>query len=248
MGSSPLDVKRAEVACQSEPLGAHCDDEDLRRQFLAEAPAHEVTLSPYAIDRTEVTVAAYSRCVAAEVCPPTTQGAHDPRFDLPSLPVTFVGWDAAVTFCTWAKGRLPTEAEWEFAARGAEERQYPWGNIYNSHLSNHGSFAADPTDSSDGFAGLAPVGSFIDGATPQGVMDLAGNVSEWVHDTFQVDEKGFGYDVASQVNPTGPKSGSVHIVRGGSYEKGAPWMRSTSRDISFGPSATVGFRCVADVR
>jgi formylglycine-generating enzyme required for sulfatase activity len=249
MGSSPADLKRAELLCQQEAFSLMCNEEDVRRSFLAEAPAHEVTLSPYAIDRTEVTVRAYTRCVEAGVCAPPARGSHDARFDRPDLPVTYVDWDAATTFCAWSGGRLPTEAEWEFAARGPEERQYPWGNVYNPLLCNHGAFAADRTDATDGFVGLAPVGTYLDGATPLGVLDLAGNVAEWVYDRFDPDPQlGFGYEPASRVNPKGPRSGALHVIRGGSYLKGAPWVRGAARDGALGPSPIVGFRCAADVR
>ena len=95
---------------------------------------------------------------------------------------------------------------------------------------------------------LAPVGSFLDGATPTGLVDLAGNVAEWVYDFYDVNVDGFGYDAASQVNPTGPKSGAFHAVRGGSYTRGAAWMRGASRAFATGASPDVGFRCAADVR
>jgi formylglycine-generating enzyme required for sulfatase activity len=248
MGSSPLDIKRALVACQEEPLGAHCDDRKIF--FLAEAQVHEVTVSPYTIDRTEVTVAAYARCEAAGVCTPRAHGQRDPRFDRPDLPVTYVDWDAARAFCAWAGGRLPTEAEWELAARGSLGRQYPWGEVYNGFLCNHGAFAPDPSDASDGFAGLAPVGSFPDGATPSGIVDLAGNVAEWVADFYDVDPTGtpHGYSPLPQVDPRGPASGVFHVTRGGSYEDDAPRMRTASRMPELGPKATVGFRCAGDVR
>jgi sulfatase modifying factor 1 len=246
MGSSPDELKRALASCESEQLGAVCDDDRFKVTFLAEAPAHGVTLSPYAIDRTEVTVAAYARCVAAGACTRPTQGTHDPRFNRPDLPVTSVDWDAA--FCAWAGGRLPTEAEWELAARGTAERTYPWGDVYNPYLANHGAFASDPLDATDGFTMLAPVGSFLDGATPTGLLDLAGNAAEWVYDFYDVNVDGLGYAAASQVNPTGPKSGLFHVVRGGSYEKGAAWMRGASRGFATGPAPDVGFRCAADVR
>jgi sulfatase modifying factor 1 len=249
MGSTALDIKRAGLACQQEPLGVRCDD--IKIVFLSEGQAHEVTLSPYAIDRTEVTVLAYGQCEAAGACAARAHGERDPRFDRPELPVTYVDWDAAATFCKWAGGRLPTEAEWEFAARGPSGRPYPWGNVYNGFLCNHGSFAPDPFDASDGFLGLAPVGSFPDGATLSGVLDLAGNVAEWVADFYGADPNTLGYSGKSQVNPRGP-AGVLHVVRGGSYEDGAVWMRGTSRMPSSGPkpgpSATVGFRCAADVR
>ncbi len=108
--------------------------------------------------------------------------------------------------------------------------------------------ASDATDATDGFAGLAPVGSFPDGATPLGVLDLAGNAAEWVSDFFDVDPRGVGFAPGPVTNPTGPKTGSVHVVRGGDFEDGAPFMRAASRNDSAGASPTVGFRCAADVR
>jgi formylglycine-generating enzyme required for sulfatase activity len=248
MGSTMADFKEAAALCLSEPLGVHCDDDKRKLFFLAEVPAHEVTLSPFAIDRTEVTVASYARCVAASACPERAHGARDPRFDEPDLPVTFVDWDAAVAYCKWAGGRLPTEAEWEFAARGAEGRIFPWGAVYNPYLCNHGSLARDQTDARDGYDVLAPVGSFPDGRTPLGILDLAGNVAEWVADYYETDERGFGYPQASQLNPKGPKFGSVHVVRGGSYLDDAVLMRSASRGVGLGPSPTVGIRCAADLQ
>jgi sulfatase modifying factor 1 len=249
MGSSPLEIQRAMLSCQSEQLGVHCEESmEIKQDLRSEAPAHEVTLSPYAIDRTEVTVAAYARCVSASVCPAPTRGVHDPRWSGPELPIAYVDWEAATTYCMWVGGRLPTEAEWELTARGAEQRAYPWGNIYNPYLCNHGAFASDPTDATDGFTGLAPVGSFLDGATPLGVLDLAGNVAEWVQDRFNTTPEGFGYDSASQLNPKGPSFGVGHVIRGGSYLEGVAWMRGAARRRGIGGSGEVGFRCAADVR
>jgi sulfatase modifying factor 1 len=244
MGASATDVEHAEELCKQELWGLRCEE---RAFFRDEEPPHMVSLSSYAMDQTEVRVEDYERCVSAGVCSPPAFSPGDPRFDRPSLPITHVTWDDASTYCAWSGGRLPTEAEWEFAARGSASRDYPWGEIYNPHLCNHGAFAPDETDGSDGFVGLAPVGSFRDGATPDGLVDMAGNVAEWVADYYDRDEHtGFGYPNASQHNPTGPPSGVQHVVRGGSYLQGAAWLRTAWRGVPQGEllaTADIGFRC-----
>jgi formylglycine-generating enzyme required for sulfatase activity len=252
MGSAPTDMMRAVVLCGRELLKARCDE--IAPMFRAEGVAHEVLLGAFSIDKTEVTVADYRRCVSAGACAPPAITPGDLRFDRPEYPVTHVRWDDASAYCKWAGGRLPTEAEWEYAARGPTSREYPWGQLYNPRLCNHGSFAHDENDTTDGFAMLAPVGSFPDGATPLGLLDMAGNVAEWVEDVYELDEHGFGYSPKPQraMGPDGKnvpmkKTGGPHVVRGGSYADGAPWMRSASRNVlSALRSSSVGFRCAAD--
>jgi formylglycine-generating enzyme len=252
MGSTHAAMIRAVALCEREVLKPLCRDEDVLTRLRAEGVAHAVTVTGFEMDRTEVTVSDYSRCVSSGACAPPEIATTDARFARPDLPVTHVRWEDAVSFCHWEGGgaRLPTEAEWEYAARGVEGREFPWGNLYNAHLANHGGWAEDPTDATDGFSGLAPVASFPDGATPLGLFDMAGNVAEWVADVYELDGAGIPvpYADAPEVDPR-PRAGSglLHVVRGGSYTDGAMWLRGAARDtVTAARSAWVGFRCAAD--
>ena len=264
MGATPLEMLHGVQLCQREPLGtlllpiedqnhvvhnrsAFCDV----LRFEAEGVAHTVTLSPFWIDRTEVRVGDYMRCVSAGSCNPPGFAASDARYANPDFPVVLVTWDDAAQYCAFAGGRLPTEAEWELAARGTAGRVFPWGNVYNPHLANHGSIALDRTDATDGYAGLAPVGSIRDGRTPLGLLDMAGNASEWVADEIDPDASPFenaqAYAPAPAVNPHA-RGGKRRVARGGSYLTGADSLRSTARTL-LTPTrryADVGFRCAAD--
>ncbi|MBX3202706.1 MAG: SUMF1/EgtB/PvdO family nonheme iron enzyme [Labilithrix sp.] len=249
MGSTPQEMQEALQLCAREPYGPACQRDgerawDIALAIRAEGHAHEVTLGDFEIDVTEVTVDKYARCVATSACAPPSFAPGDPRYDVPSYPVTHVTWDDAASYCAWAGGRLPTEAEWELAARGYANNTFPWGKIYSPRLANHGAFADDPTDGSDGFVGLAPVGSFPDGATPTGLLDMAGNAAEWVADWYDRDEQQFGYRRGAQTNPTGPTFGVLgHVIRGGSYRDGAHWLRAAARRASNLAEREVGFRC-----
>jgi formylglycine-generating enzyme required for sulfatase activity len=127
--------------------------------------------------------------------------------------------------------------------RGLSGRRYPWGNLYNSRVSNHGRLGIDWSDARDGFAELAPVGAFAAGRTPDGFLDLSGNVAEWVTDRYFP-----GYPEGPAKNPVGPGSppaGSERVVRGGSYRSAAPWLRSAARwrEEAGERLPYVGFRC-----
>jgi formylglycine-generating enzyme required for sulfatase activity len=237
MGSDPLELSFALASCQSEPAGAMCRT-DL---FSDEYPPHEVHFHAFQIQRREVTVEAYERCVGAGVCAAPWYAAGGKRYEKPTFPVTMVSWDDAVTYCGWVGGRLPTESEWERAARGTTGRTYPWGNVYNPFILNGGRFSFElPFDDRDGFEELAPVGSFPDGRTPEGIDDLAGNVEEWVSDFYGE------YPSKPTLDPTGPKTGDERVVRGGSFGSGAAWQRGAMRwhDSPGARRFWRGFRCV----
>src|SRR5437868_3063630 len=147
MGSGEYELAIGNVLCEKEPLGALCKVREAQNDFLdREKPVHPVTISPFHIDRTEVTVDSYQRCVGAGACAAPGFPALDARYDRPNFPVTHVTWDEAKHYCAFAGGRLPTEAEWELAARGEAARAFPWGNVHNPHPCNHGSTAMATTD------------------------------------------------------------------------------------------------------
>ncbi len=236
MGSDEQEIALALSACKQEAARDECVEE----MFASEFAPHPVYLDDYWIDRNEVSVARYRQCVTAGRCSLPPYGSGGERFDRPDFPVTLVNWSDAVDFCTWAGGHLPTEAQWERAARGIGGRRYPWGRIYNPFLANHGRFAWDDLDASDGFLELAPVGSFVDGRTPDGIFDLAGNVEEWVGDWFSPE-----YPSQSAHNPRGPDIGDERVVRGGSYVHARAWLRGAARgrDLPSARRSYRGFRC-----
>lgn len=249
MGADSVGVVSALQTCERQPDGGLCDM-DL---FSVEHPTHNVGLDAYWLDRTEVTVERYERCVSAGACsrPPLENGSR--RFDRPEYPIVLVTHREASDFCQWAGGRLPTEAEWERAARGREGRPFPWGRAYDPYRLNHGRYALPffvgydwaALDDGDGFLELAPVGSFPAGRTPDGIDDLAGNVEEWVFDYFSP-----AYPAADVMNPRGPDQGDFRVVRGGSYLESEPMQRSSARKRAppSSRSPTRGFRCARDAR
>jgi formylglycine-generating enzyme required for sulfatase activity len=252
MGAGTEQQSAALDLCRDE-IGARQRSSCVPDVVETEGPARRVYLSAFAIDRVEVTVAAYRGCVQAGGCPPAPLTLSDPRFVRPNLPVTSVTWDEAAAFCAWRHARLPTEAEWERAARGPDQRVWPWGNVLRPHAFNHGRFAVpdDPSssdlialirpDASDGAALLAPVGAHPDGASAEGVLDLAGNANEWTADWYRPEPP----QTISTVNPRGPEAGGLRVLRGGSWRQPPFFARTTYRDPTPPDtrSAEIGFRC-----
>ncbi len=220
-----------------------------------ERPQQRIYLDAFWIDQTEVTNAMYARCVEAGACsPPQEMGTLTRRhyFDDPNCadyPVVNVTWYDARDYCAWAGRRLPTEAEWEKAARGTDGRIYPWGN--EPPTGERANFCdvncpvkieGWQTEEDDGYAETAPVGSYPAGASPYGVLDMAGNVSEWT-----ADWSGGYYDlVPGQRNPDAPASGYTRVVRGGAWQDHAGSMRVVTHFALRPDAAGDGFRCAAD--
>ncbi|MBM4125144.1 MAG: formylglycine-generating enzyme family protein, partial [Nitrospira sp.] len=244
--------------------------------FTDERPQRTVTLSAFWIDRQEATNAQYERFVAATGHPQpqnlnqavTLWAQGRPLAGSERHPVVNVSWHDAAAYCQWAGKRLPTEAEWEKAARGTDGRLYPWGNEWGLDRANSASYWAGRTvEFKDGkewsefwIAGegariakerglrgevlTMPVGSFPEGASPYGVLDLAGNASEWVQDWYEP----YYYVKAPQADPKGPNGVLLKVSRGGSWLKPAKSLRTADRDYGYPddrPSGT-GFRCAKD--
>lgn len=209
-----------------------------------EKPQHPIHLDAFWIDQTEITYNEYERCVRAGACSPAT--VHNKNFAGARLPVVGVNWYQAATYCQWAGARLPTEAEWEKAARGTDGRLYPWGNNFDGRRLNYcdTNCVADWRDRSadDGYGYTAPVGNYPEGASPYGVLDMSGNVWEWTADWYSPD----AYAYSSYSNPGGPKQGLQRVIRGGSWYYRGPALRVARRhkDVPTSSYDNIGFRCV----
>jgi formylglycine-generating enzyme required for sulfatase activity len=208
--------------------------------------AHVVDLDAYWIDRTEVTNGMYALCVSDGACrQPTATNSITREYyynnsQYSSFPVVNVDWQMARSYCQWAGSRLPTEAEWEKAARGTDQRSYPWGEGIDDQHANYDSVAMD----------IVAVGSYPLGVSPYGALDMAGNVAEWVHDKYQWDY----YAISPGSNPQGPDPSvegrttvfRAMVFRGGSFqepsEEISTYIRSFRNSDSFG--VYLGFRCV----
>jgi formylglycine-generating enzyme required for sulfatase activity len=213
--------------------GSHEGDNDAQ---FPEFRQHSVYLSAFWIDETEVTNEQYRQCVAAGGCvEPTACGEGIPAYEdatRSDFPVVCVTWDKAEVYCRWAGRRLPTEAEWEKAARGMSGWVYPWGNEPPDcrRANFHGCVF-----------GPIHVGSYRAGASPYGALDMAGNVQEWTADRYDATY----YQIAPTNDPPGPRNGSFRVMRGGMWQTGAEQIRAAFR-VGFDPEWDVdyvGFRC-----
>ncbi len=213
-----------------------------------EQPVHTVALDAFWIDQTEVTNAQYALCVADGVCD-EAEYADDADFSGDAYPVVGVSWHDANAYCEWVGVRLPTEAEWEYAARGPESTVYPWGDGFDCSRGNFDDetqvddYVVPGGEGCDGYEKTAPVGVFPEGASWCGTLDMAGNVWEWVADRYAEDY----YARSPSSNPTGPSSGADLVARGGSWGHRQDYARCAYRygsrpDVRL---VTLGFRCAS---
>jgi formylglycine-generating enzyme required for sulfatase activity len=261
LGASEGAVTHGQALCQREPglerplvvfqcglsqvLGVNALTSPCARfAFEAEGSPYTALLQGFSMDRTEVTVEAYDRCVRAGRCASGWLWRAMPRFGGASQPVVGLRWDDARAYCAWAGGRLPTEAEWERAARGPDGRPFPWGWQWDPRRANHGALRVSCTDELDGYTYTAPVGVFPSGASPDGILDLAGNVAEYVTDRATLPLA--PHPAGVWVSPSGPSQGPGHVAHGGSWREPSWRLRATAR--RFIPEderpEDVGFRCV----
>jgi len=221
-----------------------------------EMPAHEVSLGAFWMDQLEVTNAMYALCVSSGACelPQSLKSQRRPEYfnspEFKDYPVVYVTWGQAKAYCEWAGRRLPSEAEWERAARGDDLRTFPWGeDKADGRFANFNMLVTD----------TSRVGTYPAGASPFGVFDMAGNVAEWVNDFYKFNY----YGESEPVNPTGPPTSSSfrRVVRGGSLGDAEINIRVAKRSSVLGSnlnaipgssaylgefSPRIGFRCAAD--
>jgi len=236
------------------PIGAFRMGGMDARRAPDEVPVHDVSIDAFWMDQLEVTNAMYALCVNAGMCEPPQSFESQRRFDyfenleFKDYPVVYVTWRQAKAYCEWANRRLPTEAEWERAARGDDLRTFPWGEDKPDWTLANFNFIVNDT---------SRVGSYPLGASPFGVLDMAGNAAEWMNDFYDFDY----YLISESINPAGPLTSSSfnRVVRGGSLGDAEINIRVSKRSSVRGSSLNaipgsesylgdfsprIGFRCV----
>jgi formylglycine-generating enzyme required for sulfatase activity len=255
--TSPIDGATLNCVPAGEFLMGTADDDRLASDD--ERPQHRVYLDAYWIDRTEVANAEFARCMAAGACRPdvydTAASTYVPYAvhpDYQNYPALLYEVDVAAAYCQWAGRRLPTEAEWEKAARGTVNRRFPWGNDIDCSHATYFDCVRNTVQSADsmngprcGYSYFCPtvqVDAHPAGASPYGPLNMAGNVWEWVADWYSPDY----YSISPATNPTGPAAGEYRVLRGGgakSFERDLHVTARARGSASHFFDGQLGFRC-----
>jgi len=213
----------------------------LERWYIDAQPVRTITLNDFYIDQFEITNHKYAACVLDGACDAprksdsTERVSYYGNVDFDNYPVIYVSWSDADRFCKWRDARLPTEAEWEKAARGPNGNLLPWGTGFSCDRANANGCTNDTT----------AVGSYPTGVSDYSVYDMVGNVLEWVSDWYNASY----YTNAPAANPTGQPTGEKHVIRGGSWDSHAGYIFPFYRDfpITEEGGTDIGFRCALDV-
>lgn len=249
MGATFADLTYARRLCAVERLSSaigvrSCASEEL---FAHETPARRVYTGSYLIDRFEVSRAEYTRCVQDGACSAPLFATEHPGLTRADHPASGMSWSQAAALCRYRGGRLPTEAEWERAARGDSARRFPWGAFYNPALANHGEpgFSLEASEGrpsrGEGYAFAAPVRAFEQAQSPHGAVQMAGNVWEWTADAYAPLSA-----QATHIDPLQQGDTGLRVVRGGSFRSPAFTLRVTHREGRAEREGLpdVGVRCV----
>ncbi len=239
-GTQNRDILQTQEECVRDERATRCSPS----AFLDETPQRLIYLRDFGIDRYEVSQRKWRRCVRDGYCPPLPWASSREGLQGESLPAVLVSWEEALGYCRYVGGRLPTEAEWELAARGRDRRRFPWGrNFFPEHANIAQPLLGGITDP---FRRLAPVDGLEAGRSPYGLHHMAGNVMEWVDDAYGPDF----YHRGPRHNPHNTVLTGLRVVRGGSWNTAVHRARVTSRHgLPEGQRhADLGFRCAYDPR